>query len=159
MNRASSRMTKQRRIILEALRSVTTHPTAEELYAMVRERLPRISLGTVYRNLDFLTGSGAIRQLASVGSVRRFDGDTGMHYHVRCAICGRVGDVRADRPPVASAPDAGLRAEGFVITGSRMEFDGLCAECLARSAVAGNCLPPAGARRGRETETAHSLSG
>jgi Fur family ferric uptake transcriptional regulator len=157
MNRASSRMTKQRRIILEALRSVTTHPTAEELYAMVRERLPRISLGTVYRNLDFLTGSGAIRQLASVGSVRRFDGDTGMHYHVRCTLCGRVGDVRADRPPVP--PDAGLRAEGFVITGSRMEFDGLCAECLTRSAVAGDRLSPAGTRRGGAPQAAHSLSG
>ena len=46
------RMTKQRRIILEELRKVRSHPTADEIYAMVRRRLPRISLGTVYRNLD-----------------------------------------------------------------------------------------------------------
>ena len=55
MSQPQTRMTRQRMVILEELRKVKTHPTADELYAMVRTRMPRISLGTVYRNLDFLT--------------------------------------------------------------------------------------------------------
>ena len=47
-------MTRQRAVILEELRKLTTHPTADELYQIVRARMPRISLGTVYRNLCFL---------------------------------------------------------------------------------------------------------
>ena len=54
------RMTRQRRVILEELCKVDTHPSADEVYVMVRKRLPRISLGTVYRNLEILTQSGEI---------------------------------------------------------------------------------------------------
>ena len=76
MAQPQTRMTRQRAVILEELRKVKTHPTADELYSIVRERLPRISLGTVYRNLDFLTESKEILKLESAGSIRRFDGDT-----------------------------------------------------------------------------------
>lgn len=54
MAQVQTRMTRQRAVILEELRKTATHPTADELYSIVRRRLPRISLGTVYRNLDFL---------------------------------------------------------------------------------------------------------
>ena len=63
MSQPQTRMTRQRMVILEELRKVKTHPTADELYAMVRTRMPRISLGTVYRNLDFLTESKEILKL------------------------------------------------------------------------------------------------
>ena len=65
MSQPQTRMTRQRMVILEELRKVKTHPTADELYAMVRTRMPRISLGTVYRNLDFLTESKEILKLES----------------------------------------------------------------------------------------------
>ena len=68
MSQPQTRMTRQRMVILEELRKVKTHPTADELYAMVRTRMPRISLGTVYRNLDFLTESKEILKLESAGS-------------------------------------------------------------------------------------------
>ena len=97
MSQPQTRMTRQRMVILEELRKVKTHPTADELYAMVRTRMPRISLGTVYRNLDFLTESKEILKLESAGSIRRFDGDTRPHQHVRCRVCGKIGDVI---PPV-----------------------------------------------------------
>lgn len=61
MAQVQTRMTRQRAVILEELRKTATHPTADELYSIVRRRLPRISLGTVYRNLDFLADSGEIR--------------------------------------------------------------------------------------------------
>ena len=93
MAQPQTRMTRQRAVILEELRKVKTHPTADELYSIVRERLPRISLGTVYRNLDFLADTGEIRRLEAAGTTKRFDGDISWHQHVRCIHCGRIGDV------------------------------------------------------------------
>ena len=88
MAQPQTRMTRQRAVILEELRKVKTHPTADELYSIVRERLPRISLGTVYRNLDFLADTGEIRRLEAAGTTKRFDGDISWHQHVRCIHCG-----------------------------------------------------------------------
>lgn len=120
------RMTKQRRIILEELRKLTSHPTADELYEIVRQRLPRISLGTVYRNLDVLSESGEVLKLESAGNQKRFDGDVSPHWHVRCLHCGRVGDVTAK----ATAPTVeGMEAPGFTITHGMMEFFGVCDAC------------------------------
>ncbi len=56
------RITRQRRVILEELRRVNNHPSADEIYEIVRRRMPRISLGTVYRNLEMLTELGEIQK-------------------------------------------------------------------------------------------------
>ena len=123
-----SRTTKQRMVILEELRAVCCHPTADELYSMTRARLPRISLGTVYRNLDLLARQGEIICLESAGSQKRFDGNTKDHHHVRCVHCGKVGDI----PPsfgIAHIPDKPV--EGFIITKARLEFEGVCVDCAA----------------------------
>ena len=130
MAQVQTRMTRQRAVILEELRKNKTHPTADELYSIVRERLPRISLGTVYRNLDFLADSGEIRRLEAAGSTKRFDGDISNHQHVRCIQCGRIGDVMG----MHEAPSvAGMRVEGFsAVLGSRIEYDGICSACGGR---------------------------
>lgn len=127
------RMTRQRKIILEELRKLKTHPTADELYEAVRARLPRISLGTVYRNLDVLQENGEVLKLESAGSQKRFDGDISPHYHVRCLRCGRVGDVMAE---VQDVDVRGLRAPGFEITGGTIEFFGICDRCQDQAAPA-----------------------
>ena len=62
------RMTQQRQVILEELRLCRSHPTADELYSRVRRRLPRISLGTVYRNLETLAERGLIRKMEVGGT-------------------------------------------------------------------------------------------
>ncbi len=121
-----SRMTKQRSIILEELRKTKTHPTADELYGIVRKHMPRISLGTVYRNLDLLAETGEIIKLESAGSIKRFDGDTSWHQHVRCVHCGRVGDVMQ---PQSIPCVEHIHVDGFVITGARIEYDGVCKQC------------------------------
>lgn len=126
MAQPQTRMTRQRAVILEELRKVKSHPTADEVYSIVRERLPRISLGTVYRNLDFLADTGEILKLEAAGSTKRFDGDISWHQHVRCIECGRIGDVMT---PQAPPEVGGLRVEGFVITGARVEYDGVCDRC------------------------------
>lgn len=129
------RMTKQRRIILEELRKLKTHPTADELYGIVRERLPRISLGTVYRNLDVLSDNGEVLKLESAGNQKRFDGDISPHYHVRCVHCGRVGDVET---PVHQLPVHEFEAPGFTLTHGLIEFYGVCDACRAQGAE----MPP-----------------
>ncbi len=121
-----SRMTQQRAVILEELRKVKSHPTADELYGMVRKRMPRISLGTVYRNLDFLAETGEILKLESAGSIKRFDGDTSWHQHVRCVHCGRIGDVV---PPLSVPSVENVQVDDFIITNARVEYDGVCKNC------------------------------
>jgi Fur family ferric uptake transcriptional regulator len=123
-------MTRQRAIILEALRSVTSHPTADDIYRMVREKLPRISLGTVYRNLELLTGSGEILRLDRAGAQKRFDGNAKPHAHVRCRVCGRIGDVSEapDEPSIAE-----VFAEGFTVQDVEVEYIGTCRQCGGES--------------------------
>jgi len=121
------RMTNQRRVIIEELRKVTSHPTADEVYQMVRRRLPRISLGTVYRNLEILSECGMIQKLEFGGTKKRFDGNTTNHYHIRCLRCGRVEDVSV--APLATLEDALRGASGYDIIGHRLEFIGLCPQC------------------------------
>jgi len=121
------RITRQRQVILEELRKVTTHPTADEVCQMVRLRMPRISLGTVYRNLEILSDYGLVQKLELAGTQRRFDGNTDVHYHVRCNECSRVEDLPA---PPFTIPDAAIQEmTRFEITGHRVEFYGLCPAC------------------------------
>lgn len=121
------RMTRQRQVILEELGRVKTHPTAEEVYEMVRVRLPRISLGTVYRNLELLAAAGRILKIGTAGTRKRFDAVATPHYHLRCLGCGKVSDV-----PIPVDTGLNLQAEqmtGYRISCHHLEFHGYCPEC------------------------------
>jgi len=120
-------MTRQRRIILEELRKVTSHPTADEVCQLVRQQLPHISLGTVYRNLEILSECGLVQKLELAGTQKRFDGNAENHYHIRCQACGRVDDLPLQ--PIAIS-EYDLRAvTDFEIKGHRMELFGVCPNC------------------------------
>lgn len=120
-------MTRQRRVILQELQKVTTHPTADQVYEMVRKKLPRISLATVYRNLDLLARDGLIRKLGTAGTQMRFDGNPADHYHIRCTRCYRVDDIPAGAVMVK---DEGVgERTGYLIDGFHLEYSGLCPEC------------------------------
>ena len=116
------RMTRQRQIILEELRKVDSHPSADEVYEMVRKRLPRISLGTVYRNLEILSELGEIQKLELGGDLKRFDRKPNKHYHIRCLNCGRVDD--APIAPLNQVEDELYGATVYTIIGHRLEFEG-----------------------------------
>ena len=120
-------MTRQRQIILEELAAAGSHPTADEIYVRVRRRLPRISLGTVYRNLEVLSERALIQKLELGGSQRRFDGNVDRHYHIRCIRCGRVDDAPV-RPLTAIENEVRAMSD-YKIIGHRLEFIGLCYEC------------------------------
>jgi len=122
------RLTSQRQVILEELKKVKSHPTANEVYDLVRKRLPRIGLGTVYRNLDLLAERGIIKKLEVGGEQKRFDGDTSPHYHIRCVNCNRVEDVFIKR-------DTKLEKEAascckYKILDHHVQFSGICSKCL-----------------------------
>ncbi|MGD9286044.1 MAG: transcriptional repressor [Desulfobacterales bacterium] len=128
-NQSNLRMTRQRRVILEELCKVDTHPSADEVYEMVRKRLPRISLGTVYRNLEILAESGDIQKLEPSCTLKRFDGKTEDHYHLRCIRCDRVVDAPVGFD-VSIKHDLGNGTD-FKIIGHKLEFIGLCSDCVS----------------------------
>ena len=121
------RHTRQRQIILEELQREKTHPSAQEIFARVRNRLPKISLGTVYRNLEQLAAHGLIRKVEGGGGQRRFDGDLSEHYHVRCLYRGRVDD--APLPMLSRLNQTFGKISDYAIMGHRLEFFGICPRC------------------------------
>ena len=122
------RLTSQRQVILEELKKVTSHPTANEVYDMVRKRLPRIGLGTVYRNLDLLAEKGIIKKLEVGGEQKRFDGDTSPHYHIRCMQCNRVEDIFIERDMELEKNAASCC--NYKILDHHVQFSGICSKCL-----------------------------
>lgn len=131
---AKLRMTTQRQVILEELRKLKSHPTAGELCQIVRQRLPRISLGTVYRNLEILSRSGVVLKLDVAGLEMRFDGTVDNHYHLRCLDCGRVVDV--EMTPLQGLEHTVGQYSGFEVLGHRLEFVGHCPACRQAQASA-----------------------
>lgn len=127
-NDKPQRDTVQRRVILEELRRSAQHPTAGELYRAVRDRLPRISLGTVYRNLEVLVAAKQIRKLEGSGKEARFDPIIEEHYHVRCLECGRIDDLT--NPPAMPLASDSQQQDGWKIVDHRVEFVGTCPDCL-----------------------------
>jgi len=130
MKRKIHRTSRQRKVILEELRKVRSHPTAAEVYKMVSKRMPKISLGTVYRNLELLEKMGEITKLPCPGGQNRFDGNPKEHYHIRCLICGRVLDITS--PPKISLDCLMSKTNDYEITGHRLEFFGKCSQCLQK---------------------------
>ncbi len=121
------RMTKQRQLILDEIKKMKTHPTADEVYEVLRPKMPRISLGTVYRNLETLPKTGLLRKIDVGGTQKRFDGDISDHYHVRCTQCSRIDDlfIDADKKLLKKAENA----TDFDILRHNVEFVGICPKC------------------------------
>jgi Fe2+ or Zn2+ uptake regulation protein len=122
------RKTKQKEAILEVLRGTNSHPTADWVYNEVRKEIPNISLGTVYRNLRLLCQSGEISELDLCGTLSRFDARQDNHYHFRCENCGVVFDV--DLPVDAEIDRRAAQKTGFAVSYHRLEFRGVCENCL-----------------------------
>ena len=88
---------RQREAILNLLCNTKSHPTAAWIYEQVREEIPNISLGTVYRNLSGLAEEGRIKKLAFGDSSVHFDGDVSVHSHFYCEHCGNIVDIWLDQ--------------------------------------------------------------
>ena len=129
------RMTQQREIILEELKKFNGHPSADELFVEVKKRLSRISLATVYRNLEILSEAGQVTKIEISGRQKRFDGELHHHNHVYCLGCHRVDNIELKK---SSALD--FKADdykGYAIDGYRIEFKGFCPDCLKKKSTKG----------------------
>ncbi len=120
-------LTVQRRAIFEAVLQREDHPTADQVFEVVRERIPGISRTTVYRGLDTLVDLGAIGRVQRTGNAIRFDGKARRHDHLICRQCGRVADL--DLPELNELPLPKGRPQGFQIDEYTVQFIGTCAEC------------------------------
>ena len=130
-------MTNQRKTILKVLIRDHSHPTADEVYEKVRKILPRVSMGTVYRNLDVLASSGFIKKLETGFPPMRYDGNTDEHYHLTCTQCGKIDD--APIKPFGHSYDSLKNLENAIgnltkygIFGHKLEFIGLCKKCMEK---------------------------
>ena len=135
------RMTHQRQVILEEVMKDPGHPTADEIYERVRKKLPRISMGTVYRNLDILVSSGFISRIEPGLPQMRFDGKTREHYHITCIRCGKIENAPIEPfgDTLNTLEHALGRLTKFGIFGHKLEFMGLCKECMEKeSRLPGN---------------------
>lgn len=124
---------RQRALILGILRSTRSHPNADWIFKQAREVMPHISLGTVYRNLNFLAGEGKIQRFISEDGSTQYDGDVRDHYHLRCGQCQIIRDV----PHVSeriSYQDIENQT-GFRIFSAHIIFNGLCPECLREGEI------------------------
>lgn len=121
------RKTKQRLAIIEVLQGVRTHPSADSIYDEVRKKLPHISKGTIYRNLNLLEDEGLITELNVDGVVGRYEIRQHNHYHFICEKCGRIFDLNE---PVETGLNAKFaKKTGFNITHHHLEFRGVCLGC------------------------------
>lgn len=116
---------RQREEIIRVIRSTDTHPTAAWVYSKVKEAIPNISLGTVYRNLAALSVSGEILSLSVGDGFEHFDGNAAPHAHLHCRSCGKIFDAPVHGDPLA---DIAI-ANGFEPETSIYIEYGVCEKC------------------------------
>ena len=126
--RTHARNTKQLQIIWDTVKDDKSHPTADQIYDRVRKKLPSISLGTVYRNLQKLVSDEKLQVLMR-GRSQHFDPLVEQHQHFICELCDRVYDVLIDQQ--REIKPFKLPHEGFKVTSHQLAFYGTCKHCSA----------------------------
>ena len=124
-NRRNKHNTKQKLLILEAVRSVCTHPTAEQVHEMLADQMPGLSLGTVYRNLKQFVEDGRAITLETTDMSLHYDGRVASHGHFVCEHCGKTIDVFESFALPHTLVDSGVK-----ISDTKVIFYGTCADCL-----------------------------
>jgi Fur family peroxide stress response transcriptional regulator len=124
---STTRRTKQKEAILEVLRGTDSHPTAAWIYERVKQKLPHISLGTVYRDLKMLARNGDILEIDFGSDPSRYDANTGNHYHFRCLRCSNIYDI--DEAVDMEMDKRVARKTGFDVMYHCLEFHGFCRQC------------------------------
>lgn len=118
---------KQRDKLLEVLQATNIHPTANWLYDSLKPELPKLSMGTVYRNLNVLLDQNLIQRIEAGSSFDRYDANTENHYHFFCRKCESVDDlhvnIKMDLDKNISLPT------GYLVEDHRLDYYGLCPDC------------------------------
>lgn len=127
------RLTKQRREVYEVLKDQRDHPTATEIFIRAKERVPGISLATVYNCLETLTQSGFVRQVNLDRGPSRYCPNLKDHGHFHCENCGEVTDVDLCHAPAATL----ALPRGSVVNRMEISLRGLCPKCAKAAKARG----------------------
>jgi Fur family peroxide stress response transcriptional regulator len=120
-------LTRQRQVVLDAVRAGDHHPTAAEVFDAAREQLPGISFATVYNSLRFLRDQGLVHEITFGDGASRYDRETERHDHAICSQCGKLVDF--DLPGTVALTKAAARASKFKAESIRLTLVGLCPNC------------------------------
>jgi Fur family peroxide stress response transcriptional regulator len=129
MRNKGFRVTPQRVAIVEYVMSTNTHPSAEEVYKLIKKKYPMVSLATVYKTLELLMEMGVVRELSFTDGAR-YDANIGKHVNVVCINCGRIEDM-ADESLIELESRIAKRSR-YKISSARYELYGYCDECKSR---------------------------
>ena len=130
-NARTKRFTKQRQAILEALKNTYSHPDANWIYKKVSKKIPNISLGTVYRNLNILTDENIIKELCFQPNITRYEANSMPHHHIMCTACHKIEDVpRPDECQIEGPlKDKLMKEMKYADINCEILFTGVCSEC------------------------------
>jgi Fe2+ or Zn2+ uptake regulation protein len=127
------RNTHQRQLVMDAVKARHDHPSADQIYLDVRALDPKISRGTVYRNLNVLVQQGEVLQV-KLPHIDRFEWHAEKHYHLICQECGAVCDTQL--PYDVQLDEKAATETGFTVNRHRIVFEGLCPECQEKKSEA-----------------------
>ncbi len=122
-------LTTQRKTIIEELKKLKTHPTADQFYEVIRKTTPKISIASVYRNLEVLSSLGMIAKLEISGTHNRFDGNTSLHYHLKCSKCGGFFDFNPEGSESLGQSLDKIKELNMNIDNFNIVFNGRCDKC------------------------------
>jgi len=125
------RNTIQKELVLEAVRAMRSHVTADDVYEYIRKDHPNIGKGTVYRNLNILDEEKEILKIQISNGPDRFDFTLKEHYHVRCVKCQDVMDV--DMDAISDMQDRIKDKHGIKFLNYDILFEGICPACQKMS--------------------------
>ncbi len=123
-------VTHQRQVLYETMQRMAGHPSPEEVFAAVKERIPSISLATVYKNIHLFVESGVLRELSVHHGTLRVEMNKDPHHHMVCSVCRKVTDLPDGFAP--SLRDSTL-PDGFRVERISMDVIGVCPACQTRS--------------------------
>ena len=124
------RYSHQRERIYRAVMESHVHPTANMVYDALKVEMPKLSLGTVYRNLNQLADAGRLRKIPLPDGNCRFDGTTGPHSHIVCGSCGRVADVML--PALTQLQQAIEQETNYTLSSYDVVMHGVCGKCRSK---------------------------
>lgn len=131
-----TRNTIQKQTILMAVKELANHPTAEQVYEKVVERLPNISRATVYRNLSSMADRGMLQRIGVPGGADHYDHTLKMHYHVLCTQCGALEDIWLQESKEDLLKAANEKSS-FLIQNYQLVFHGMCPCCKVKADAVG----------------------
>ena len=131
--KSNFRQSKQRDMILNVLKNTISHPTADWIYSQLKPELPKLSQGTVYRNLGILQEMGKVKKIHYGSTFDRYEVNSSHHYHLICNKCDSITDIEI--PACKDLLKKAAEHSDFTVTDHDIEFYGTCRSCSGGTAT------------------------